>query len=476
MADKANAQPGFEEIARLQAELESALARESASQETRRALLAMLEDLEESQREVEQARREWLDAMDAVQDPIFMHDREYRVLRANRAYAERAGMDVRQVVGKPYWQLFPKLDGPLPSCIRALEQRQSDEEELRLPSGEAFLSRHYPILDGEGDCLYSLHIMQDMTEKRRAEAEQRTLSEALRQGEQRFRNLVEASSDWIWEVDAHGIYTYASPKVLDILGYTPDEVIGKTPFDLMPPEEAERIKADFSRLVSEKRSIHMRENVNRHKDGRLVVLETNGVPILDAEGALRGYRGMDRDITMRKQAEARLRLFHDLLDQSTDGIFIVDPATSRFLDVNEAACRDLHYTREELLQRGVVDIQTDLRDIAAWQAHVQELRAQGRNLLEFEALRKDGSRFPVEVSIRDVSVEDQAYIIAVVRDITGKAIRAGVATRPARSAGTERLQCDPGPHHRGKASAGRDVPHRHRGGRLPPRLDRLCRA
>ena len=114
----------------------------------------------------------------------------------------------------------------------------------------------------------------------------------------------------------------------------------------------------------------------------------------------------------------QLRLFRDLIDQSTDDIYIVDPATSHFLDVNEAACRDLGYTREELLQRGVVDIQTNLRDIAAWQAHLQELKVKKAPLFEFEALRKDGSRFPVEVSSREVTVGDQTYIIAVVRDIT----------------------------------------------------------
>ncbi|MDP1681929.1 MAG: GAF domain-containing protein [Burkholderiales bacterium] len=119
-----------------------------------------------------------------------------------------------------------------------------------------------------------------------------------------------------------------------------------------------------------------------------------------------------------EQTEERLRLFRSLLDRSSDGIYVVDPATSRFLDVNEAACRDLGYTREELLQRGVVDIQTLLPDLAAWQAHVQVLRTQEEALIEFESLRKDGSRFPVEVSLRYVAVEGQAYIIAVVRDIT----------------------------------------------------------
>ncbi|MBZ0096461.1 MAG: PAS domain S-box protein [Sulfuricella sp.] len=240
----------------------------------------------------------------------------------------------------------------------------------------------------------------------------------LRASEARFRAMVETTSDWIWEADENDVYTYASPKVQDLLGYAPEEVVGRTPFDLMPAEEAQRVAGLFGEIVRNRQPFELLENANLHRDGRVVILESSGVPVFDRSGDFRGYRGIDRDITERKRAEAKIQLFRNLLDHSSDGIFIVNPATSRFLDVNEAACRDLLYARDELLQRGVVDIQTTLPDAAAWQAHVQELRAQGKALLEFDALRKDGSRFPVEASIEYVTIENQAYIIAVVRNIT----------------------------------------------------------
>ena len=115
--------------------------------------------------------------------------------------------------------------------------------------------------------------------------------------EDRFRMLVEHVSDWIWEVDENGIYTYASPRIFDILGYLPSEVIGKTPFDLMAPEEAKRIAHIFEYHVSNKLPIKSLENINLHRDGHEVILETSGSPILDAEGKCIGYRGIDRDIT-----------------------------------------------------------------------------------------------------------------------------------------------------------------------------------
>ena len=129
----------------------------------------------------------------------------------------------------------------------------------------------------------------------------------LVESEQRFRTLVESSSDWIWEVDLQGVYTYASPKIRELLGYTPEEVVGRTPFDLMPPGEAERVRAVFNDVVASRQPCYGIENTNRHKDGHLVVLETNAVPIFGPTGAHCGFRGMDRDITARKEAEVALR-------------------------------------------------------------------------------------------------------------------------------------------------------------------------
>ncbi|MDH4101676.1 MAG: PAS domain S-box protein [Nitrospirota bacterium] len=116
-----------------------------------------------------------------------------------------------------------------------------------------------------------------------------------------YRMLVENMSDWIWQVDANGVYTYSNPKVKDLLGYEPHEIIGKTPFDLMDDEEAEKIGRIFGEIVSEQKPFSMLENINLHKNGNKVVLETSGVPIFDDNGSFCGYCGIDRDITEHKR-------------------------------------------------------------------------------------------------------------------------------------------------------------------------------
>jgi PAS domain S-box-containing protein len=140
----------------------------------------------------------------------------------------------------------------------------------------------------------------ELTERKQAE-------KTLRESEKWFRALSESTRDWIWEIDENARYTYASPRIRDLLGYEPREIIGKTPFDLMPPEEARRVAGEFGNRVSARQPLTFVENVNLHKDGHPVVLETSGISIFDDEGRFKGYRGIDRDISERKRAESALR-------------------------------------------------------------------------------------------------------------------------------------------------------------------------
>lgn len=130
--------------------------------------------------------------------------------------------------------------------------------------------------------------------------------EALGTSEEKFKALVETSSDWIWEVNEQGVYTYSSPSVQSILGYAAEEVVGRTPFDFMPPDERVRVAARFREIVANREPLVGLEKVNLHKDGTMVILETSGMPVFDTAGAFGGYRGVDRDITKRKQAEKAL--------------------------------------------------------------------------------------------------------------------------------------------------------------------------
>jgi PAS domain S-box-containing protein len=151
----------------------------------------------------------------------------------------------------------------------------------------------------------------DVTPLKHAEA-------ALHDADRRFRLLVENTNDWVWEVDENFVYTYASPRVRDILGYEPEEVLGKQPWDLMPPAEASKISELAAGVRGSRQPFKMLENLNVHRSGRLVVLETSATPFYDELGRFRGYRGIDRDISDRKQAETALRASELFLRSITD--------------------------------------------------------------------------------------------------------------------------------------------------------------
>ena len=130
---------------------------------------------------------------------------------------------------------------------------------------------------------------------------------ALLEEENRFRGLVESSFDWIWEADENGRYTYSSPRVSDILGYGPSEIVGMDWVELCQPRASARSGLGFGELFGATEPIVALECECRHKTGRRVLLETSGVPIRNASGAFRGFRGVHRDVTERRKAVAELR-------------------------------------------------------------------------------------------------------------------------------------------------------------------------
>ena len=148
--------------------------------------------------------------------------------------------------------------------------------------------RHYDLrisalTNRKGHLTGRLIVLRDITNRKLAE-------EDLRESEGRFRDISYSLADWIWEADKNGRYTYAAGAVKQILGYNAEEIVGKTPFELMPKEEAERVEEVFRKIASEKKPIVDLENWNLTKEGEEVCLLTNGVPILDENGELMGLR------------------------------------------------------------------------------------------------------------------------------------------------------------------------------------------
>ncbi|WP_172601758.1 HD domain-containing phosphohydrolase [Sulfuricystis thermophila] len=111
----------------------------------------------------------WHRMCDAIEDPIFLHDPDYRVRFANHAYFKAAGMTPAEAVGKFYWEVFPRGDGPLPGCRATHEGGRSESSEEFTAGERRFLSRGFEVRDAQGTAQYSLHVLRDITAQRQAE-------------------------------------------------------------------------------------------------------------------------------------------------------------------------------------------------------------------------------------------------------------------------------------------------------------------
>lgn len=133
------------------------------------------------------------------------------------------------------------------------------------------------------------------------------MSESPGENEKKFRNLIEHTTDILWETDKKGVFIYVSPQCNVILGYSQEEITGKTPFDFMTYEENIRIRAVFEREMLYARSFKNLENTLLHRDGYSVVLETSGNPVFNSLNEFTGYIGICRNITKHKEAHKALR-------------------------------------------------------------------------------------------------------------------------------------------------------------------------
>jgi PAS domain S-box-containing protein len=176
----------------------------------------------------------------------------------------------------------------------------------------------------------------------------------LRESEERFAQLAEQSRSIAWEVDAQGLYTFVSQVSEAVLGYRPDELMGRMHFYVLHPESGREAFKQAAFAVFERKELFQNlVNAVQTKDGRQVWVSTNGTPLLNADGTLRGYRGSNTDITERKQAEEALReseeKYRIIFNNEIYAICIFDLETLNLLDVNQAFTNLYSYSREELI-------------------------------------------------------------------------------------------------------------------------------
>lgn len=248
---------------------------------------------------------------------------------------------------------------------------------------------------------YNIAVARDITERKEFES-----NLAL------FRNLLDKAGDGIEVVDPITLRLLdVNEAVCQMHGYSREEMLSMRVSDL-DPYIAKDVLIEVNKALHTKRSAIL-ESLHRRKDGSAFPVEINISLVRVGD---QDYRvALIRDITERKRIEESLTLFRSLLDNSNDAIEVIEPGTLRFVDINETGCRDLGYSREELLRMRVYDI--DAMTEEEGKAIEEEIRKSGGASFESVHRRKDGSTFPVEINVKLIEL-DRPYLLSIARNIS----------------------------------------------------------
>jgi diguanylate cyclase (GGDEF)-like protein/PAS domain S-box-containing protein len=347
-----------------------------------------------------------------------------RILDVNRIAHERLGYAKSEMIGRLVSDFVTteNIDKVNQRFDRVMHDGHATYESAQLRRDGSIMPVEIStvIIDmDDGKAYYS--ILRDITERKRVEV-------ALCQSEKRFRDLVETTTDWIWEVDDKWRYVYVSPRVQDLFGYSAGDLIGKTPFDFMPENEIPLRKEQSKSLAENGEAIYQIESRRIHKDGHEVIVETSGLPVFDDAGRLIGYRGITRDISHRKKMELALREneahLRDIMQHAPIGLATVS-LDGHFMEANQSLCEIVGYTKNELKKLTFQEI-TYPDDLSSDLGNVKRLLAGEISFYKMEKryIKKSGDIVWIQLTgslLRDAAGAP-SHFIAQIEDISERKV------------------------------------------------------
>lgn len=285
---------------------------------------------------------------DAAIDGILVVDENGDVLTYNRQFVEIWGVSSDALDTKKDEVLLNEIRGKLADPdgffrgVRWLYENRQEKsrDEIALADGRILDRYSSPVIGDDGKHYGRVWYFRDVTDLKDIESELKSHRDHLGQlvdertremqeeivrrkmKEEQYQALVESIVEWVWETNTGFIHTYLSPRIYDVLGYSPDELIGSSPSVLMPDDERKRAMPIIESMIAQNDDFVSFQTICLHKDGRAVFVEANGKPFYDETGKWLGYRGSARDITDQKkfvdalkEREAQLILKSNTLEE-----------------------------------------------------------------------------------------------------------------------------------------------------------------
>lgn len=364
-------------------------------------------------RESEERLRLFIDHAPAA---LAMFDRELRFVAVSNRWATDFGLNKESLGGRTLYEVFPEMSGDWQDIhhrVLAGEVFRSDENRFDRADGSALWLRWEarPWKDAQGNVSGIALFTEDITQRHLTE-------EALRNSEERFRKLIEVLPDAVFIV-AHERISYCNPAFLRLMGATdPSQLLGKTKFDLVAPEYREMVRARMKAMQATGAPAPLlREQIIR-LDGRIVPVYVMTVPVMDH--AEERFLVVMHDLTDRERS---VELLRSVMGSVDDTILTIDQR-GVIQSANSAAERAFGYTEAELLGQNVRMLMPDpYRDehdsyLANYlRTGIAKVIGIGREAL---ALRKDGSQFPIDLTVTEFSLNGERRFTGVIRDITDR--------------------------------------------------------
>ncbi|MEW6141738.1 MAG: PAS domain S-box protein [Chloroflexota bacterium] len=377
--------------------------------------------LKQAEERLRHAAEQWQSTFDSVNDGICLMNSESVILRCNRAMSRITGKDESQLVGHHYWEVVHDTSKRPELCpfIPMLKSRARETAQWQF-TGRWYEVTVDPILDPDGNLVGAVHIMSNITERKK-------LADTLARSEAHFRGLIETAGAGVATADLEGNLTLVNDTTCRMLGYSRRELLGKPFADFIHPDDVSKILQVFRGGVSDTRTSPHLEFRAIRKDGGTVWWYTSPMPLTES-GRTVGIAAILQDITQRRQAEDALRASEErlnaVINSASDAIVTFD-SDGIIMSWNQAAERLFGYTADEIIGQkfAVIILPRRLSAEENWRKMKEAVR-QGRLLeiagrsVEATGRHKDGNEFPAEHSLSLWKAARQTFFTAIIRDIT----------------------------------------------------------
>ncbi len=364
---------------------------------------------------------EWQKTFDSTRSAIWVLDREQRVVRSNKTAEMYFHLPNEQRIGRHCWEIVHGTRQPIPECPALRAKKSLNREDMELRLGEKWFEVIVdPKVDDNGDYSGAVHIVSDITKRKRAEEEVISANRFL-------DRVLEMSTFAMWISNADGTIIRTNDALRKAINLTDEDILGK--YNVFKDMNLEiqgvmpLVRKVFTEHQPVRFSIPWKPSLAggvAFTAGRDIYIDVSMFPILNGRDELENAVCQWLDITLHKQAQEALResreRFQSLFENSLDAILLTIP-DGRIISANPAACMMFGYSEEEFSRvgRGGILDPSDPRLPAALAERSRTGRFRGR--LTF--VRKDGSRFPGDISsviFQDINGLDRTSMI--IRDIS----------------------------------------------------------